>query len=149
VSGWGAAAWSEDPGAASLQAAEWVQRVATARGWDPTVRTAALIAVNRANQAGASTADGFFQALLNAWDGGPPDPIPAGWDKLGDVWASAAGAARTTAAGRDAGSAISIVKGTIEGAAGDVVASATFARKWGPWIVLALVALAVAVWAWR
>jgi hypothetical protein len=149
VSGWGAAAWSEEPGAAALQAAEWIQRVATARGWSADVRTAALVAVNRSSQAGASTPEGFFGALLAAWDSGAPAPLPAGWSKLGDVWAAAAGAARTTSEGRDAGSVVEIVKGTVAGAAGDVVASAQFARRWGPWIALLLVALAVGIWAWR
>lgn len=149
MSGWGAAAWSEDPGAAALQAAEWIQRVATARGWTPQVRTAGLIAVNQAGQAGAASSVGFFQELLAAWDAGTPTPTPAGWEKLATVWAAAAGAARTTSEGRDAGSVVELVSGTVDAAVSDVVSTAQFARKWGPWIALALVAIAVVVWAWR
>jgi len=145
---WGAAGWSEDPGQASGQAAQWVQRVADARQWSAPDRTAALIAVNRAGQAGASTAEGFFRALLGQWEAGTPSPTPAGWDKLADVWASAGDTARTVSEGRDAGKVSTILAGTIEAAADDVVASAQFARKYGPWIVLALVAIGIGVWAW-
>jgi uncharacterized membrane protein YeaQ/YmgE (transglycosylase-associated protein family) len=131
-----------------MQAAQWVQRVADARQWSAPDRTAALVAVNQGSQAGASSAEGFFRALLGRWEDATPSPVPPGWDKLADVWASAGDTARTVSQGRDAGKVTTILAGTVEAAAGDVVASATALRKYGPWVLLALLAIAVGAWAW-
>ena len=139
--------WSEELEAAVDQASEWIARVSTARNWaqvDPQADDAAAALVASAAEE-ADDAGAFWRALAATWG----TRTVEGWEGLADTWESAAGTAATVEEGREAGSVSSILGGTVDGAADDVVDAAGFLRSYGPWIVLVLVVIFVVVLAWQ
>lgn len=143
-SGWGAAAWSEDLEAAVSQAEAWAERTASARGWSAEQLAYAGALIRQAGQQAADAGD-FWAILSRGWPEGPNLP---GWDKLGDAFASAAGAAATVAEGREAGSLAEVVGGTVAGAAEDLAGGALWLRRWGWLVGLVLLLVGAGAWGW-
>ena len=126
-SGWGAAAWSEDLEAAVSHAEAWAERTASARGWSAEQLAYAGALIRQAGQQAADAGD-FWAILSRGWPEGPNLP---GWDKLGDAFASAAGAAATVA-----------------GAAEDLAGGALWLRRWGWLVGLVLLLVGAGAWGW-
>lgn len=141
-SDYGVAAWSEDLESAVQQAEAWTERTAAARGWtDGQLLYAGQLIRNAAQ--GQQGALDFWRRLDQLWES---RDLP-GWDELGETWAAAAGAARSTAAGRDAGSIGEVVGGAAAAAAVDTAELADWGRRYGLWVVGALVVVSVVVYA--
>lgn len=138
-SDWGAASWSEEVEAADQQAREWVDATSRARGWSDYWRDSFVACINAALASDADTAVAYWlevTRLCSEWiasvEAGGVKP-PDGVTKLRDTFASAAGAATTTAAGRDEGSVSAVVGGTVAGVAEDIATATNPRRSWVPW----------------
>lgn len=152
-SDWGAAGEFEELAEAKKWALEQIAQVAKARGWaeyySGTLEAFVAEAATNADGWFSDDVDGFYQGLVdridvlgNSWKLAG-SPIPAGWDKLRNAFAAAAGAAAVTLEGREAGSVATVAKGTVDGSI-ETVKKVTnpFKSPW-PWVALA-VAIGVA-----
>jgi hypothetical protein len=146
---YGQAAWAESLVAATEQAATWIQTVAEARGWDGTDAHGAAMGLLSDAWDAAEGADNearaFWAELAERWDEATDDDSPAGWEKLGGVWHSAAGTAKTVEEGRELGSAASLIEGTIDGIANDVKEGGDWWGKHGKKVIGGLVILGVII----
>jgi hypothetical protein len=147
-SDWGGSAWAEDVSAAKSQADTWLASVAGAKGW--TSASKSLVAGLITSAADSSkTATAFWSTLHKNYSAYQPKETNA--DKLGATFASAAGAATTTAASRDAGSVATVVGGALSESVDDVVEIAEGAggalsllKSPVAWVVLAALGAAAA-----
>ncbi len=116
--------------------------------WTPAQESQALHLVALAEE-DSSKPQAFWDRLTALWGAGRPPGKPHNWDKLGEQWARYSGSTQYSAQlHEEEGSVGAILSGTVEGAADDVVKSAQAARKWGPFVAVALVFLFVGVFAW-
>lgn len=129
-SDWGAAAEYEDLPAAVAKAREWLASVAAARKWSAAWSSPVEAAIVEAGE----DADGYFSDdvaafyvdLAEAMDATAAAVaakslvLPEGWQKLRNTYASAGGAAETTAAARESGTVAAVAASTVKATASDV-----------------------------
>ena len=134
---WGVAAWAEDVVAAYEQALDWAIDVATQKEWGDEWHSVASGIFDDAADASKTAAD-FWVAVYRAWEHFDAAAAAAGvegWDSLGAVFASAAGASYTVSQAREDGSLLGLVSGAVEATGAELAAAADPSRSVWPWLV--------------
>lgn len=129
-SDWGADPAYEDLDAATAKAREFLASTSTARkwssSWTSTVDAAITDATATADGYITDDVPGFYVSIAEAMDATSAAVaakgllLPDGWQKLRNAYASAGGAAETTATAREAGSVATVAAGTVKATAQDV-----------------------------
>ena len=129
-SDWGADPAFEDLTAAAAKAREYLASTSTARKWSSSwvasVEAGIVAASEDADGYITDDVPGFWRGVAEGMDVAAAAVaaknlvLPEGWQKLRNVYASAGGAAETTAAAREAGSVATVVSGTVKATASDV-----------------------------
>lgn len=147
----------DDLDLAAAQALTWTRNTAQAKGWTAgwSAVGEALISqaksdADRWNASSATQAADFWRYLNDSWDKVTSEAnyqrveLPTNWTKLGGVWDNAIAATGSAAAQEDASSALTIVGGTVSGAAQDLADVGQAAGEAGG----AIVDLFKSPWAW-
>lgn len=153
---WGANDEFEDLDAAKKAALVVVASTASARKWSDYYKGTVESFVETAYKASdgwiTDDVEGFYASVAAAMDGltsawtTAKTPIPDGWTKLRDYFASAGQSTATTTAAKEEGSVATVVGGTIAKTGEDLATAANPLKSVVPWLVLGGVVVAYKIW---